>query len=433
MIEELKNNVNLEIAILREISTNFAQAEGTSEKEKVLLAAAIESLQKKMKLINNALPEIIKNISPLQPLGAAVKPTTLQKMEITNDNGSKTQVILNKKDREKFMKEHDLGNGFLKRLKKERVEENVAKIEFKGARGYVKLSNRFFLGYAQKMTENDFLSPVGFDIKKGNMDILFSSYISMGLMSAALSIIVGMFFTLFFMFFNLGLDIPFVFAYSGSFLSRLLIVIWLPLVFPILTLAAFYYYPSTEKSSIEKKIDQELPFAVIHMSAISGSGIEPSEIFKIIGLSREYPALRKEIRKIINEINFYGYDLVTALNYVSKNTPSTKLAELLSGLSTTITSGGNLGTFFEKRAESLLMSYRLEREKFTKIAETFMDIYISVAIAAPLLFMLMLVIMQVWSNGIGLTTSQLGVLIMLAIAIINVFFIGFLHMKQPAY
>jgi len=79
------------------------------------------------------------------------------------------------------------------------------------------------------------------------------------------------------------------------------------------------------------------------------------------------------------------------------------------------------------------MSYRLEREKFTKIAETFMDIYISVAIAAPLLFMLMLVIMQVWSNGIGLTTSQLGVLIMLAIAIINVFFIGFLHMKQPAY
>ena len=38
------------------------------------------------------------------------------------------------------------------------------------------------------------------------------------------------------------------------------------------------------------------------MSAISGSGIEPSEIFRIIGLNREYPYLRKEIRKIVPEL-----------------------------------------------------------------------------------------------------------------------------------
>ncbi|MEK7124018.1 MAG: type II secretion system F family protein, partial [Patescibacteria group bacterium] len=58
---------------------------------------------------------------------------------------------------------------------------------------------------------------------------------------------------------------------------------------------------------------------------------------------------------------------------VSKTTPSTKLSELFSGLSTTITSGGNLGEFFAKRADSLLVTYRLEREKYTKIAETFIN------------------------------------------------------------
>ncbi len=169
------------------------------------------------------------------------------------------------------------------------------------------------------------------------------------------------------------------------------------------------------------------------MSAISGSGIEPSEIFKIIGLSKEYPFLRKEIRKILNQINLYGYDLVTSLNYVSKNTPSKKLSELLAGLSTTISSGGDLSDFFEKRAETLLVGYRVDREKFTKLAETFMDIYISVVIAAPMILMLLLVMIQVSNINLGFSSTQIGIFIMLIIAVLNVFFIGFLHIKQPTY
>jgi len=106
-------------------------------------------------------------------------------------------------------------------------------------------------------------------------------------------------------------------------------VIWIPFVFPVVVYLLLYYYPSTERNSLAKKIEQELPFAVIHMSAISGSGIAPAEIFKIIGLSKEYPYLRKEVRKVLNQINIYGYDLVTSLNNVSKTTPSSRLTETI--------------------------------------------------------------------------------------------------------
>ena len=202
---------------------------------------------------------------------------------------------------------------------------------------------------------------------------------------------------------------------------------------PLATFFVLYYYPSTERDSLAKRIDQELPFAVIHMSSISGSGIEPTQIFKIIGLNREYPFLRKEIRKVLNQINLYGYDLVTALNNVSKTTPSTKLSELFSGLSTTITSGGNLGEFFAKRADSLLVTYRLEREKYTKIAETFMDIYISIVIAAPMILMILLVLISLSSYDVGLSTGQLTALIIGVMGVINVIFIFILHLKQPRY
>jgi len=172
---------------------------------------------------------------------------------------------------------------------------------------------------------------------------------------------------------------------------------------------------------------------VIHMSAISGSGIPPSEIFKIIGMGKEYPALSKEFRKILNQINIYGYDLVTALTNSSKSSPSPKLSELFSGVATTISSGGELSDFFEKRADTLLMDYRLEREKFTKIAETFMDIYISIVIAAPMILMLLLIMMFITGFSLNLTPTIMTLLIVSVISLLNLVFLGFLHLKQPGY
>jgi len=202
---------------------------------------------------------------------------------------------------------------------------------------------------------------------------------------------------------------------------------------PVAAFYLVYFYPNTEKKTIQKKIDQELPFAVIHMGAISGSGIEPTNIFKIIALSKEYPALRKEIRKIMNQINLYGYDLVTALNNVARITPSTKLSELFIGLSTTINSGGDLTEFFEKRSESLLVVYRIEREKFTKVAETFMDIYITIAIAAPMILLLILVMLSLSDFNLGLSPQLMTGLIIGSVSVINVAFLMLLQIKQPSY
>jgi len=207
----------------------------------------------------------------------------------------------------------------------------------------------------------------------------------------------------------------------------------LPLAFPVAAFFLLYVYPRVERGSIEKKVDAELPFAVVHMSAIAGSGIEPTKIFKIIGASREYKYLGQEIRKILNQINLYGYDLVTALNNSSKTAPSKKLSELFAGLSATISTGGDLKEFFQKRSESLMVGYRLEREKFSKIAETFMDIYISVVIATPMILLLLIVIISVTGLQVGLSTDSITFLIILAIAIINVVFMGVLQVKQPAY
>ena len=193
-----------------------------------------------------------------------------------------------------------------------------------------------------------------------------------------------------------------------------------------------YFYPSMERKSNEDRINQELPFATIHMSAISGSMIEPSKIFSIIISTGEYPYLKREFTKLLNEINVYGLDLVSALRNSALNSPSKKLSELFNGLATTINSGGNLTEFFDKRAQTLLFDYRLEREKYTRTAETFMDIYISLVIAAPMILMLLLMMIKISGLGISLSTSMITLIMVLGVSIINILFLTFLHLKQPS-
>jgi len=210
-------------------------------------------------------------------------------------------------------------------------------------------------------------------------------------------------------------------------------VFWVLIAIPAVTAFSFYFYPWTEKQGLSTKIDQELPFVAINMGSIAGSGIEPTQIFRIIAKSKEYKNTRGEIKKLLNQVNVYGYDLITSLKNVAKSTPSKKLSELLGGLAAAISSGGDVKNFFEKRAESLLLEYRLEREKFTKTAETFMDIYISLAVATPMIMLLLLVMVSVANLGIGLGVFGLSVLIIGAVALINVVFLAVLAIKQPAY
>lgn len=433
MIDELRQNVETEIEILREISNNFRRLEYASQSERKLLITSIESLRSSLRLINSSLPKMLADINAASKLPQGQKVTSLEKVEFKK-GGAVMQVTIESKDRDKLLQELSINDNLVRRLKKKQIEPGEKFDELKAPRGYLKIANKFFLDTAQKLIAKGYFKKLSYDIRKANIDILFAAYIALALFTSFIFIFISLAAMIFFIFFSPTLIFPFVVPFKGEdIVMHAVKLLWMPIVIPFLVFFAFIFYPSTERDSLSKKIDRELPFAVIHMSAISGSGIEPAELFKIIGLSKEYPYLRKEIRKVLNQINLYGYDLVTALNNVTKTTPSSKLAELFGGLSTTITSGSSLQDFFEKRSETLLVAYRLEREKYNKVAETFMDIYISVVIAAPMILMILLVMVLVLGVSNDLSANELAFLAVGVIGLINAVFIGILHLKQPNY
>lgn len=439
----LKKLISHEKQIIKELNSLFLNLNKTNTpEEKKLIINQINTLKNSLRQHNSLLPKILARINLIQKLPSfkqdynknrLIKTRKILRKPILKENKKRDfkkvqtrREIQTKKIKYEFT---ELEKTTLKMLKKKQKKEKTTK-EKKPSK-YVKFSSKLFYNISSDLQKEKMFKALERELIKAKLQFVPLNYISVMLFTTLLSFIVGTFIMTFFLFFNLGPNLPIITFVEESLGSRLLKIFWIPLVAPIVTFLFMYFYPSLEKKSSASKIDVELPFVTIHMAAISNSLVEPSQIFKIIISTGEYPNVSKEFIRLLNEVNIHGYNLVSALRDVALNCPSKDLSELLNGLATTITSGGDLPGFFDKRSETLLFKHRIQREKSTRASETFMDIYISVVIAAPMILMLLLVMMKISGLGISLSLSMISLIMILGVAMINVLFLTFLHLRQP--
>lgn len=430
MIDDIRNNIVNELAISHELSVLFARRDRASPEEQRILQGAITSLVERIRILNRSVGALLSAASIIKKLPGKEKNIGVERVAMS---GVPVPLALRGADKEKYLQELSISEVLLARLKHHSELEEHGE-EYKRPNSYIQLANKFFLKHSIKWIESGHFNSLNIDLRKANLNILTASYVSAMVFSIILGLIGGAILTAFFLLIAVTPEAPFVSFVTEGYFMRFTKVFWFIPLTPLVVFSLFYLYPSVERKSLARQIDSELPFVVIHMGSIAGSGVEPTQIFKIVGLSRDYKHTRGEIRKLLNQVNVYGYDLITALKNISRLTPSSRLAEVFNGLATTIGSGGDLKTFFEKRAESLLFQYRIEREKFSRIAETFMDLYISVVIAAPMILLLLLIMISVSGINIGgLQPSQMTALILIVVSAINVVFLWIIAMKQPSY
>jgi flagellar protein FlaJ len=428
----VKESVFKEVKIANEFTYLVGYFErATSESEKKIVEDQIEKLKRILKLVNENLLKDLESINLASPLNAQEskpsieKPIETPQIKKTKFSFGRAKSILKKEQISAFEKET------IKRLKKGKIKKEIKKDDLK-PNEYAKIAGNFFANTAKKYIREKKFKKLGEDLIKSNLNYNLVTYISTLLLNTSIAFILALLLFVFLLFFNLSPSFPIITRATESIFIRMLQTIWIVIVAPLGTFIFMYNYPSLEKKSVEGKINAELPFAMIHMSAISSSMIDPVKIFSIIRATGEYPHLEKEFNKLLNEINVYGYDLVTALKDLAIDSPSQKLSDFFNGLATTITSGGSLFEYFGERAQSLLFDYRLDKEKSTKSAETFMDIYISVVIAAPMILMLLLMMMKVSGLGISLSTNMISLLVGGGVSLINILFLVFLQVKQQS-
>ncbi|MBI4168117.1 MAG: type II secretion system F family protein [Candidatus Aenigmarchaeota archaeon] len=266
------------------------------------------------------------------------------------------------------------------------------------------------------------LQPVKTGLEKSGMRYLLKTWVSI---SAAVGLGAAIFSLLLMGFLSIILKM--------EFANIMLFAILLPPLFGASAFLGMTFYPYQKALSRKRSIDTNLPFALNHMAAIAASGVPTYVMFSLLTAFKEYGEISAEAKKIIRNVDTFGLSITSSIQQVSERTPSKNFKQLLEGIKSSIETGGDLKKFLSDQAKSSLFDYRIKREKYMELLATYADFYTAMLIAAPLFLVAILTVMNMIGGAVaGASIESVMVLgIFVALPLMNIIFLAFVHITQP--
>src|SRR3989344_6623303 len=220
------------------------------------------------------------------------------------------------------------------------------------------------------------------DLRMANLPIMLREYLSIVFFTALLA---------------------FVLAFPISFVIMMLLMksALLGIVFGLLIsigagiggFAVALEYPAAVASDRKRNIENNLPFAVLYMNTISGTGAPPTLMFKLLADFKEYGEVSVEAQAIVEDLEVMGQDIQVALERAAERTPSPELKDLFWSMITTIVRGGDMKGLLEEKSDLLMSGYKRKIEEYTNTLSMFVEIYITLVIVGSIFSIVMITIM----------------------------------------
>jgi len=261
-------------------------------------------------------------------------------------------------------------------------------------------------------------------LKKSGMKSNFKAYVSTAilaslLLSASIMLVVPV---LLFFIFKLSLFLSILFGVGVSLLAGALTVI------------GFYSYPSYRADSIKRALEDDLPFTAGYMSILAGAGVPPDFIWRSLAQVDTSLAVSNVAKNVVRDVELFGFDVISALENTSKQTPSERFKELVEGFISVVHSGGNLVKYLRNRSQQYMKLKQIALKRFSDSLSVLAEFYVTLMVAGSLIFVVMLAVMaMLGGGGFGSLDSRLllQLLTYLGLPIGSVIFLVILDMISP--
>ncbi|MEM3000008.1 MAG: type II secretion system F family protein [Candidatus Bathyarchaeia archaeon] len=219
-------------------------------------------------------------------------------------------------------------------------------------------------------------------------------------------------------------------------IAAILLIVFgfLPLLFllplPFYVMAGFLAAPLSKASDRASGLEREMPFAAAYISVMASGGIAPYTSFKRLSEVELLPAMRKEAREIIKDVEIFGIDPLTALEQASKKNPLDVFRDFLSGYASTVIIGGDIGHFLERKAEEIFKTRALRVKAAAERLGMLLETFIIVMVMMSLCFYILFSVDAIYSTGVSLT-SGIILYTYLFTPLLSLMFIYLAHSMQP--
>lgn len=259
------------------------------------------------------------------------------------------------------------------------------------------------------------------ELKKASVPLIVEEYVSLCILAGALGFILASALSLLFL--------STIIAINPVFLIPLALVAGVCV--GILAFLAGIYSPAWKARSLSKQIDMNLPFATIYMATVAGAGLPAHDLFKLLSRFSEYGPVAREAGTISTETEMFGKDIRQALKRAADRTPNEDFKELLWGMSTIISGGGNLRRFLNVSAKSLMRRYNMRIKEFGNKLSMFLELYLTLVVVGAIFFLILSTILATIG---GLPQSILAVqkvVVYFGLPLLTILFIGLIKNISP--
>ncbi|WP_096393165.1 type II secretion system F family protein [Halorubrum trapanicum] len=141
------------------------------------------------------------------------------------------------------------------------------------------------------------------------------------------------------------------------------------------------------------EIDATLPRTVAFMYALSRSGMAFPRVMDTLAENESvYGEAATELSVAVRDMNAFGTDALTALQRVSRRTPSDDLADFSENLASVLGTGQSVSTFLNDQYERYQAEAEAKQEQYLELLSTFAEAYVTALVAGPLFFITILVV-----------------------------------------
>ncbi len=182
-------------------------------------------------------------------------------------------------------------------------------------------------------------------------------------------------------------------------------------------LAAIVYFvniviPDFQASARSREIEAKLPYAINFIATMASAGASPARIFKSLSNQPIYGEVSNEAAWIYRDMDMLGMDVLQALNRAITRSPSERFKDFLQGAITTLSTGGDLKSYFINKAEQFIIDNRQTQAKFLESLGVLAESFVVVVVAAPLFLLVILSVMASF-GGDPQQTLKIGYMLVL--------------------
>lgn len=173
-----------------------------------------------------------------------------------------------------------------------------------------------------------------------------------------------------------------------------LFIVPAPVVFAGVVYLVALVLPDLRSMTRARNINAKLPYSLNYLSTMASAGATPEQLFATLATQPIYGEVSEEAAWIVRDLRVLGLDVITALQRGIDRSPSPKFQDLLQGTVTSLTSGGDLKTYFAHKADQYITENRQEQRRFLDGLGVLAESFVTVVVAAPLFLIVILSVMS---------------------------------------